>query len=167
MKERRGEHPFGDAGQLILAVIYLVVWGCDTFVFHWSTFLKAGVPEWIRDTLMALAAFGAVALFVGGRTVISGARPDHVVDSGPFHFVRHPLYLAALLGYFAFAVSSLSLIALALIIPVFFFYDFIAGYEQKLLEEKFGDAYRDYEARTGKWLPGLGRGRTEAVRPGR
>jgi protein-S-isoprenylcysteine O-methyltransferase Ste14 len=35
----------------------------------------------------------------------------------------------------------------------FVFYNYIAGYEEKLLETKFGDSYREYERRTGKWLP--------------
>ncbi len=47
----------------------------------------------------------------------------------------------------------MSLFSLALLIPVFIFYNYIATYEEKLLEEKFGAAYRDYKKRTGKWLP--------------
>jgi protein-S-isoprenylcysteine O-methyltransferase Ste14 len=59
------------------------------------------------------------------------------------------LYLAALLGYVGTAISSLSLISFAL---------YIASYEEKLLEARFGEAYREYVRRTGKWLPRVGRG---------
>ena len=31
MKEKRGEHPFGDAGQFILLGLFLVVWIGDSF----------------------------------------------------------------------------------------------------------------------------------------
>jgi hypothetical protein len=34
-----GEHAFSDMGQLILLVIFLVVWIADSFVFKYSTFL--------------------------------------------------------------------------------------------------------------------------------
>ena len=157
MEERKGEHPFGDAGQLILAAAFLVVWATDTFVLHGSTFLKQWDPYSVRMVVTIISAVLAVALFFSSRTVIRKERPDHVIDTGPFHRVRHPLYLAALLGYAALAISSLSLICFVLLIPVFVYYNFIASYEEKLLEARFGESYRDYERRTGKWLPGVGR----------
>ena len=40
MKEKNGEHPFGDAGQSILLVLFLVVWFGDSFFLHKSTFLS-------------------------------------------------------------------------------------------------------------------------------
>jgi protein-S-isoprenylcysteine O-methyltransferase Ste14 len=30
-----------------------------------------------------------------------------------------------------------------------------AGYEEKLLETKFGETYIAYEKKTGKWVPGI------------
>ena len=153
MKEKKGEHPFGDAGQLISVAVFLVVWATDSFVLHWSTFLKQWDPHSVRMVVTIVAAVLAVALFFSGRTVIRKERPDHVVDTGPFRLVRHPLYVAALLGFAATAISSLSLISFVLLIPIFVFYNYIASYEEKLLETRFGEAYRDYEQRTGKWLP--------------
>ena len=35
-----GEHTFGDMGQLILLVIFLVVWVADSFFLHYTTFLS-------------------------------------------------------------------------------------------------------------------------------
>ena len=157
MNENKGEHPFGDVGQLILAAMFLVVWVTDTFVLHWSTFLKQWDPYSVRMFVTLVLAMSAVALFVSSRTVIRKERPDHVVDTGPFRRIRHPLYLAALLGFAAIAISSLSLISLVLLIPIFAFYNNIASYEEKLLEARFGESYRDYERRTGKWLPRAGR----------
>ena len=60
-----------------------------------------------------------------------------MVNAGPFRRVRHPLYLGALLGFAATAISSLSLIPFALLIPIFVFYNYITSYEEKLLEAKF------------------------------
>jgi protein-S-isoprenylcysteine O-methyltransferase Ste14 len=158
MKERRGEHPFGDEGQLIALVIFAAVWVGDTFFLHWTTFLDALVRNPLRDDVLYAALLFTAILFLNGRVVISGIqRPDHVVDTGVFHYVRHPLYLAVLLAYFGTAFSSFSLISFALIIPIFVFYNYIATYEEKLLETKFGEPYRQYERRTGKWLPGLGK----------
>ena len=55
MRETRGEHPFGDRGQLIFAALFLAVWVGDSFFLHWSTFLKNWVPESIRMGLLGLA----------------------------------------------------------------------------------------------------------------
>jgi len=43
-----GEHAFSDIGQLILLVIFLVVWITDSFVFKYSTFLTQYVSNYIR-----------------------------------------------------------------------------------------------------------------------
>ena len=39
------------------------------------------------------------------------------------------------------------------------FYNYIAGYEEKLLEIKLGKAYITYKENTGKWMPRLGKRR--------
>jgi len=68
LKDKNGEHPFGDSGQLILLAIFLLIW-----------------------------------------------------------------------------------------VVVFIFYNHIAGYEEKLLEDRFDEAYQNYKKRTGKWVPMIGR----------
>lgn len=154
MKERRGEHPFGDEGQLILMVLFVIIWISDSFIFHWSMFLHDVVPDYIRMGFLVVSLLITVLLIKSAHFVVSQKlRPDHVIDTGAFHYVRHPLYLGALLAYLGTAVSSMSLLSLAFLIPVFIFYDYIATYEEKLLEEKFGTKYKEYEKRTGKWLP--------------
>jgi protein-S-isoprenylcysteine O-methyltransferase Ste14 len=158
MKERRGEHPFGDILQLAFVALFLVVWVGDSFFLHWSTFLSDWVPHPVRMAILVLAVLSALILLWTAHPVITGKeRPDHVVDTGPFRYVRHPLYLAALLGYGGTAISSLSLLSLALLIPIFVFYNYIASYEEKLLEARFGEAYGEYGRRTGKWLPRVAR----------
>ena len=40
---------------------------------------------------------------------------------------------------------------------IILFYNYIAAYEEKLLEAKIGETYIEYEKKTGKWVPGIGR----------
>jgi protein-S-isoprenylcysteine O-methyltransferase Ste14 len=158
MKEKRGEHPLGDAVQLLLLALFLIVWVGDSFFLHWSTFLSDRVPHPIRMTLLGLTLLTTLALLWKGHWVISEKeRPNHVVATGAFFYVRHPIYLAALLAYIGTTLSSLSLFSFGLLIPIFVFYNYIANYEEKLLETRFGDAYLEYKGRTGKWLPRVGR----------
>ena len=106
--------------------------------------------------LLATAAY----LFKSGHVVVSGElRSTAVVSSGAFRYVRHPLYLGSILIYLGLTVSTVSLFSLALLVAIFLFYNYIAGYEEKLLEIKLGDAYIEYEKKTGKWAPAIGKKR--------
>jgi len=156
MKERKGEHPYGDIGQLLLLVVFAVVWMTDSSFLNATTFLSSYVPDYIRHIVLVVLVIMAVSLFLSSRVVIRGERPSEVVSDRAFRYVRHPMYLAAILGYFAAAFSSLSLASLTLLVPIFIFYNYIATYEERLLEAKFGEKYKEYERKTGKWVPRTG-----------
>jgi protein-S-isoprenylcysteine O-methyltransferase Ste14 len=154
MRVKEGEHPWGDAGQLVLLGLFLVVWIGDSFVWRRTTFLAGAVPLAARLAGLVLA-LGAATLLVrsGHRAVDHERRAAGVVSDGAFRCVRHPLYLGCALFYLGLAVSTASLVALALTAVIFVFYDHIATYEERWLEERHGDAYRAYRSRTGKWWP--------------
>lgn len=154
MKERKGEHPLGDAGQLILLGLFLVVWAGDSFFLHKSTFVSDYVPLFIRLVILALVLIIAVYLSMSGHVVVAhGERPNAVLSKGAFQYVRHPLYSAAILFYLSVTVATASLFSLALLVVIFLFYNYIAGYEERLMEIKFGEDYVSYKNRTGKWVP--------------
>ena len=158
MKEIKGEHPFGDAGQLILLGAFLIVWIGDSFFLHQSTFLSDYIPLYIRLVTLGLVLIAAVYLFRSGHVVVSNEqRPNSVISSGGFQHVRHPLYLASILTYLGLMVSTSSLFSLVLIVVIFVFHNYIAGYEEKLMDAKFGEEYRKYKRRTGKWVPKIGK----------
>jgi protein-S-isoprenylcysteine O-methyltransferase Ste14 len=75
------------------------------------------------------------------------------VTTGAFQYVRHPLYLGCILVYFGLAAATASLFSLALLVAIFLSYNFIATYEENLLEDLFGESYRTYKQQTRKWLP--------------
>jgi protein-S-isoprenylcysteine O-methyltransferase Ste14 len=156
MKEKNGEHPFGDAGQLIAVPLFLTVWVLDSFVIKRTVFLAAHVPLAARLAVLAACFVVGMYLYRSGHVVVSHDRkPDGLVTRGAFRYVRHPLYLASILVYLGVAVSTLSILALAMFVVIVLFYDFLATYEEELLVARFGEEYRAYMARTGKWLPGL------------
>lgn len=160
MKEKNGEHPFGDAGQLILLGVFLVLWVGDSFFLRKSTFLSEYVPLYIRLMILGLALIIAMYLFRSGHVVVSHEeRPKGVVATGAFRYVRHPLYLASILTYLGLTASTASILSLALLVVIFIFHNYIASYEEKLLEKKFGEEYESYKKKTGKWVPRIGRER--------
>jgi protein-S-isoprenylcysteine O-methyltransferase Ste14 len=154
MSEKNGEHPFGDAGQLILFLCFMIVWVGDSFFLRVSTFASAHLPLSIRLLVTAFAMIIAVYLAKEGHRVANHEhRPAGVVSTGAFRYVRHPLYLASLLFYFGLAASTACLLCFGLLVFIFFFYDYISSYEEKLLQLKYGMEYFYYKKQTGKWLP--------------
>ena len=71
------------------------------------------------------------------------------VTTGPYRFVRHPIY-TAYLCLFAGGLASLgSPLAIAvLLLSAWRFYKPRMASEDKILEEQFGDAWRNYAAKT-------------------
>jgi protein-S-isoprenylcysteine O-methyltransferase Ste14 len=138
----------------VLLGLFLVVWIGDSFLWPRTTFLARRLPLPVRLLLLALALGAAILLVRSGhRAVDHGRRAEGVVSDGAFRYVRHPLYLGSVLFYVGLAVSTASLAALALTLGIFAFYDHIATYEERWLEGRYGDAYRAYRSRTGKWWP--------------
>ncbi|MFA5795493.1 MAG: isoprenylcysteine carboxylmethyltransferase family protein [Candidatus Brocadiia bacterium] len=156
MKENNGEHPLGDAGQILLGLVFMALWSVDSFVLKLSIFLSGSVPVYIRIIIALILAMTAIVLFLKGHIVVRDkVRPVTVISTGIFKYVRHPLYLASLLFFLRLVAFSLSILSLGLWIVIFLFYNYIAGYEEQVMADKFGAAYQDYKKRTGKWLPKL------------
>lgn len=150
-----GEHPFGDAGQIILLIVFLALWAFDSFVFQFSTFLAASVPLLIRLALTGSTL--AVGFYLGKksmRIVFTEKRDSpQVIKKELYSHIRHPMYLAMILFYVALIFATLSLLSFALGIFIFLFYNYIAAYEEKLLEKKLGQDYVEYKNQVPRWFP--------------
>jgi protein-S-isoprenylcysteine O-methyltransferase len=123
--------------------------------------LDAGWPA-LRLLGLAVALGGAALLAwasaVLGRYLVHEAAvfEDHaLITSGPYRFVRHPIYS----GYFALLLGSalgLLNVWLLLLWPVSLLGILLqARSEEDLLASKFGPAYQHYAGRTGQFVPRL------------
>ncbi|UCE66094.1 MAG: isoprenylcysteine carboxylmethyltransferase family protein [Candidatus Zixiibacteriota bacterium] len=154
MKEKQGEHPFGDAGQLIAFGLFAIVWVADSIFLDISTGLTEYVPLYVRSIIAMVIFAVSLYLLAASHKVIAGEnRPVKVISGGVFKYIRHPLYMSAILFYVALIVLTLSIISFVFWVAIFIFYNYIAGYEEKLMEMKFGEEYISYRQKTGKWLP--------------
>lgn len=150
-----GEYKWGDSGQVILLLLFLVVWVLDSFVFRYSTFLADLVPG------IVLLVVGTLVLIIAGylarsglKTVFGNQRPKpEVIRSGVFSVVRHPIYLGSILLYLGLIVYTLSLLALGMWMIIVVFYVFISHYEEKILTQYFGKEYRQYKKEVPMLFP--------------
>ena len=150
-----GEHPFGDAGQIILLIVFLIIWVLDSFVFRFSIFLAGSAPLTIRLVLAGIIL--AVGFYLGTKSmrIVFSEKLDspRVIKKEIYSFMRHPMYMAMILFYVALILTTMSLLSLAMGILIFIFYNFIADYEEKLLEKKLGQDYREYKKEVPRWFP--------------
>ncbi|MDH4209840.1 MAG: isoprenylcysteine carboxylmethyltransferase family protein [candidate division WOR-3 bacterium] len=164
MKEQRGhenrddlagEHPFGDTGQLILLIVFLIVWVLDSFILRTSVFPARFVSLFIRIPL-GLIFIGAAAYFAkeGMRIVFGEERKEPaVITSGVFGRVRHPVYLGCILFYLGMVVFTLSIFSAVVCVVIMIFYHYISKHEERLLLNKFGKEYEEYMKSVPMWIP--------------
>lgn len=150
-----GEHAFSDMGQLILLVVFLVVWIADSFVFKYSTFLTQYISNYIRVpiALIVLVLSGLLA-WAGLKIVFGEIREEpQVITTGVFSIVRHPIYLGLILLYLGFILLSLSLLSTLVWFIIIIFYYIISKYEEKLLTQRFGSVYEEYKKKVPMLFP--------------
>jgi protein-S-isoprenylcysteine O-methyltransferase Ste14 len=106
-------------------------------------------------------AVGAVALTVWAFRSLPSVGSGHyvlegqpIIDRGAYGLIRHPLYLGAFMIWLGLAMvhaSPLPLVVLAVyVVPIYVLY---IREEERLMIERYGDAYREYQARVGGLLP--------------
>jgi protein-S-isoprenylcysteine O-methyltransferase Ste14 len=79
-----------------------------------------------------------------------------LVTHGPYRWVRHPLYSAGfLLAVCLTLMTALWWLGVAMLLPLALLFRRTAKEEANLINT-FGDAYREYMRRTGRFFPKLG-----------
>ncbi len=139
--------------------------------------LGATVPDWVYGTPLNLSFNGAeflqvasVPLALSGivlivwsglslgqymRSHIEVMEKHELVTRGPYSRIRHPLYTGGMMTNLGIALLSLHIV-----LVIGFLAQVAMAYKRAVLEEEllaseegFGQRYRDYMLRTGRFLP--------------
>jgi protein-S-isoprenylcysteine O-methyltransferase Ste14 len=109
--------------------------------------------------LLAVAVFlsldyRAMVVFRKNETGIAPWHPaTALVTEGPYRRTRNPMYLGMAALYAGIALGFGLLWALALLPVVIVVIDrVVVRREEAYLEDKYGDAYRDYRNRVRRWI---------------
>ena len=114
-----------------------------------------GIQQWAGDALVAGGTAWAVwSLRSLGRSVAVLAQARELVDSGPYRWVRHPLYTGEIVSSLGLAVLAGTPAAFAVWLGFCFLQAYRALREEQLLVVAM-PAYRRYRAHTAALLPGF------------
>ncbi|MGA8193396.1 MAG: isoprenylcysteine carboxylmethyltransferase family protein [Acetobacteraceae bacterium] len=143
----------------LLFLVILAIAGLDRGRLHWSD----GVPVWLRATALLLFALGWVPViwamrvnrFFSSAVRIQPDRGQRVISGGPYRFVRHPGYTAALVVILANGIALGSWLAAAIGwvgVPILLWRTIK---EDRMLSAEL-PGYADYAARVPwRLLPGI------------
>ncbi|MGQ0671741.1 MAG: methyltransferase family protein [Hyphomicrobium sp.] len=101
----------------------------------------------------ALIAWAAVTFRRHGTTILPNSSAAVLVTDGPFRWRRNPIYLGDVLIFLGIAevTKNVWFVGGAAVFAILVTWLAILP-EERHLETRFGDAYRDYRNRTRRWI---------------
>jgi protein-S-isoprenylcysteine O-methyltransferase Ste14 len=126
----------------------------------WMAWSSVPLPEWLRWTGVVLFVMAGGLLVWTFRSLgknltdtVVTRREHTLVTTGPYAFVRHPFYDTAVLGTVAISLIAANWFILLTGFLVVSLLIIRTKTEEEKLLVRFGDAYREYMERTGRFLP--------------
>ena len=151
-----------------IAALSTLTFGAE-YIFFPGTFKFTYLlvyPDWLRWLGVVSLAAGIILLGLAhyhlGKSFSSlvVSKQDHqLVSSGPYRWIRHPIYTAYLINYVAGGLLASNLVLT--FVPAIFFGLMIIDRiprEEEIMRDEFGQDYIDLEVRTGRLLPKFNKG---------
>jgi protein-S-isoprenylcysteine O-methyltransferase Ste14 len=142
--------------QLLAVSVYLA----NPSFLEWSAFEVAEPIRWLAILISCFGAAGeiwaAISLGASYSPLLRVAEERVVITAGPYRWIRHPLYafgLPMMVGWgvaahnwFIIATGAILILVLVIVrVPR----------EEAMMLEGFGESYRQYMTRTGRFVPRL------------
>jgi protein-S-isoprenylcysteine O-methyltransferase Ste14 len=146
-----------------IAALTTIVFGVEYLLFpgFFSFAYVLHYPDWVRWLGGLLLALGIALLGVSHHhlgksfhSLVVSKENQVLVETGPYRWIRHPIYTAYLMNYLGGGLLAGNLILT--LVPVTMYAILVAarmGKEEEVMREKFGQAYTEYEDRTGRVCP--------------
>ncbi len=130
--------------------LWPIVMGFDSASVEMAQFVFTVVGQ-------TLVLVGALLAIFGWRQIHRAVKSNKMAQTGLYKYVRHPQYT----GFFLFLLGSMinwpTLITLLTLPILWLVYLKLARSEEQDAIAVFGDRYRRYMSRTGRFIPGLGK----------
>jgi len=142
----------------------LLFFGCSLQFIFWPASMPASlalpIDEKIRYLGFVVGVAGATAGILAEKQLGSHfsqgleLKDDHqLLHTGWYRHVRHPIYTAYIPLFIGYTLLASSAYTGAVMLAMFAYCLLRIPLEEKMLLEHFGEAYRNYKARTGAIVP--------------
>jgi len=159
-----------EEGSILLvlrSVFGLGLWlGTLTYLVNpgWMAWSRLPLPDWTRWVGATIMLF-CIPLFYWiftsldkNITPTTAIRSEHtLVNSGPYRWIRHPLYTVGFLFFLGFCLLSSNGFMILMTLGGAVILANRTPIEEARLIERFGDDYRQYMTKTGRYFPQWGR----------
>jgi len=133
-----------------------------TYIIYptWLDWSKVGIPESIRwlGVGIGLVCVGLLywvfsSIGQGISTTVAIRKQAKLITSGPYRWVRHPLYVVGLATFGSIGIIAGNWFITSLVVLAFILLVVRTQSEEEHLIANFGNEYSDYMKRTGRFLP--------------
>jgi len=154
---------FGFSQRLSAAVsfavaFYISMQGIPVGIYSILWVFGTDPGSWLSIDSLVFEISGLVLFLIGGSLVMFGwskiyGAKDTLITDGIYKHIRHPQYLGILLATLSLIVYRFSPISLLLWPILVIIYYRLARKEERDVEGKFGEKYREYKRRVPMFLP--------------
>ncbi|MCG8468201.1 MAG: isoprenylcysteine carboxylmethyltransferase family protein [Gemmatimonadetes bacterium] len=121
------------------------LWGPAALLYIGANAIQMMIRKQLRFSVLA-----------GSPELEAGGKGGELLETGVYARVRHPRYIAVVLGVAAWALFTNYLAIYALVPALIMGLAGVAWFEERELLERFGEPYADYRARVPMLFPRLG-----------
>jgi len=143
---------------LFFSAVVIAAYALAPRPFGWAALPLPGALRWAGLALgvaaLALLQWAQWALGRNWSLRVQVLTSHELVVSGPYRWVRHPMYAAGLLASVSVLLLSANwLVGGSWLVMCVWQFALRIPLEEKLMTEQFGDAYRQYARTTGRLIP--------------
>ncbi len=119
---------------------------------RWKTMFFVGIAVWYGGMLLRWYSIRTLGRFFTTKVAI--AKDQHVIEQGPYRWLRHPSYLGGLLAVLGFGITLTNWLSVVLpVVCLLAAYAYRIPLEERALVRGLGTAYSDYMRRTWRLVP--------------
>ena len=151
-EQRMQEEPQGSEQKRLSMIVHVITHVIIMpFTLIYSIFLPLQLGTWWFYLGLPVYLIGLI-MALGFSITFSSAPTDQPISHGVYAISRHPSYLSFFLAFTGIGISCASWIFL--LCALVWMGTWLIGVEEeeRMLIEKYGDAYRQYMKRTPRWI---------------
>ena len=146
---RRGSaSPSYNGTEKVLNYLSTAFW---IIMFIYSVFIPLPVGTSLLYTGIAVFAVGLIIVWTAGLPWVN-VPEDVPVTGGIYRYSRHPVYIGVFVQYIGMGIASASGLFLLLVVIEIALSIVITPAEERFCLDKYGETYREYIAKTPRWI---------------